>query len=434
MFEVWKEKISAEAMDEVEQLRAENQLLRKANEDFREEIELLRQEIVALKERLNLNSSNSSRPPSSDGLRKKKTVPNLRSKTGKKSGGQLGHKGNTLEMVEDADDVVVHKVMHCKGCGRDLSDVANETISRRQVFDLPVVKVQVTEHQREHKTCPACRAKTSASFPEHVSAPVCYGPRVKAAAVYLQHGQLIPQDRLAQLFKDVFKLPMSSASVASFGIKLAPQLENWMAFQSKSLLECAVKHVDETGFRISGKTCWLHSIGSKAATIYRPSSKRGEVPCDVRGIVVHDHFKSYYSKVKHAQHALCNAHHLRELKALIDNTQFHEPWANSMHRLLVFLSKLVKKAVPPDIAKRVTKLYEAIVNRGLAYHESLPPLLPKSNRGRAPRRKGHNLLIRLHHYQQDVLRCVHDQRVPFSNNLAERDVRMMKLKQKISLL
>ena len=176
----------------------------------------------------------------------------------------------------------------------------------------------------------------------------------------------------------------------------------------------------------------MHSIGSKAATIYRPSSKRGEVPCDVRGIVVHDHFKSYYSKVKHAQHALCNAHHLRELKALIDNTQFHEPWANSMHRLLVFLSKLVKKAVQPDIAKGVTKLYEAIVNRGLAYHESLPPLLPKSNRGRAPRRKGHNLLIRLHDYEQDVLRCVHDQRVPFSNNLAERDVRMMKLKQKIS--
>ena len=105
------------------------------------------------------------------------------------------------------------------------------------------MKVQVTEHQREHKTCPACNTKTSASFPEQVSAPVCYGPRVKAAAVYLQHGQLIPQDRLADLFKDVFKLPMSSASVASFGIKLAPQLENWMAFQSKSLLECAVKHV-----------------------------------------------------------------------------------------------------------------------------------------------------------------------------------------------
>ena len=205
-----------------------------------------------------------------------------------------------------------------------------------------------------------------------------------------------------------------------------------MAFQSKSLQQCAVKHVDETGFRIAGKTCWLHSIGSKAATIYRPSSKRGEVPCDVRGIVVHDHFKSYYSRIKQAQHALCNAHHLRELKGLIDNKHFKEPWAKSMYALLRFLSKLVKKPVRADTAERISKLYEAIVNRGLAYHQSLPALLPKSNRGRTPRRKGHNLLIRLHDYQEDVLRCLYDQRVPFSNNLAERDVRMMKLKQKIS--
>ena len=135
-----------------------------------------------------------------------------------------------------------------------------------------------------------------------MSAPVCYGPRVKAAAVYLQHGQLIPEDRLAQLFQDVFNLSISSAS---FGIKLAPQLESWMAFQSKSLQQCAVKHVDETGFRIAGKTCWLHSIGSKTATIYRPSSKRGEVAEDVRGVVVHDHLKSYYSRIEQAKHMHC---------------------------------------------------------------------------------------------------------------------------------
>ena len=189
-------------MNELEQLRAENQLLRKANEELQHQIGVLTQ-------RLSLTSSNRSKPPSSDGLRKQKTVPNLRSKTGKKSGGQLGHEGSTLELVEDADEVVLHKVRYCKGCGRDLSDVANERVSRRQVFDLPVIRVQVTEHQSEHKICPACNIKTVASFPQQVSAPVCYGPRVKAAAVYLQHGQLIPQDRLAELFKDVFNLSIS---------------------------------------------------------------------------------------------------------------------------------------------------------------------------------------------------------------------------------
>ena len=414
-------------MEEKEQQIAH---LQKANEDLRQEIAILKEELQELKNRLNLNSRNSSKPPSSDGLRKRKVVHSLRSKTGKKSGGQKGHKGHTLEMKQEADEIIEHKLRNCRECGRDLNDVASKQVIRRQVFDLPKPKVQVTEHQSECKICPWCKASNKASFPESVKSPVSYGCGVKSWAIYLQHGQLIPEKRLAELFKDVFKLPISAASLASFAIELAPKLEKWMGLESKALAQAPVKHVDETGFRIAGKTSWLHSIGTEKATLYR-ASKRGDVPENLRGIVVHDHFKSYYSKIKGASHALCNAHHLRELKQLIENKKVKETWAQSMYRLLVLLSKLVKKPVALSVPDRFKKVYESVVARGLAYHQSLPQLA-KGKRGRRAKRKGHNLLIRLHDYKQDVLRCLEDDRVPFSNNLAERDLRMMKVKQKIS--
>ena len=379
--------------------------------------------LSALERRLGLDSSTSSKPPSSDGLRKKPASRSLRSKSGRKSGGQKGHKGHTLEQIAHPDEVIHHDVSECPNCQKSLESIAPTRIFKRQVFDIPEPCIQVTEHRVGVKVC-SCGEKVRGAFPKDIRAPVQYGPRLQALAPYLMHQQLIPEDRLSVLFKDVFGLDITSASLIKMGKSLGQKLTPWMENLKTCLQGAPVQHLDETGFRIGGNTRWLHVQSTSSETLYRASEKRGDVPTHLKGVVVHDHFKSYFKHLPNARHALCNAHHLRELKALMEIEK--EPWSFKMSKLL----RLSSKCHDPPVA-RISDLYDQIVAKGLAFHESQPPL-ETGSRSRKKRRVGHNLLIRLRDYKGDTLRFLTHEGVPFTNNLAEQDVRMMKVKQKIS--
>lgn len=391
-------------------------------EELSQENESLKARIAELEGSSKIDSTTSSKPPSSDGLRKKPTNTSLREKSQKKSGGQLGHLGSTLSMIDSPDKRVISSVEKCENCGLDLSDVVPEHIERRQLFDIPVPQVEVTEFCAEHKRC-ACGVTSKGEFPAHISAPVQYGPRIRSISVYLNNQQLIPEGRVKDFFHDVFKLSIASATIASFSEKASKRLEGWLANLYSHLANSQLKHLDETGYRINGKTQWLHVMSNEMGTYYRPSHKRGSMFEYLRGTIIHDHFRSYY-KLKDVLHALCNAHHLRELKALIEI--YKESWAARMATLLRYANK------NRSSMKRVNKLYDKIVALGLAFHDSLPPLPKTGKRGRKKRRKGHNLLIRLRDHKEEVLRFMSSESFPFTNNPAEQDIRMMKLRMKIS--
>jgi transposase len=295
----------------------------------------------------------------------------------------------------------------------------------------------VTEHQASIYRCTACGGETKADFPAGVAAPAQYGERIRAAAVYLNVQQLIPEDRVAQTMSDLFGSPLlCPASLTAWVSAKAAALGAVTARIAELAAVAPVRHLDETGFRIAGKTQWLHTVSSQSLTVYRVSEKRGAVPEDLQGgVVAHDHFKPYYGLAGVA-HADCNAHHLRELKALIELDA--EPWAKDMRDLLVEANDAVRKArqqgatalAQPALRRFVARYWKA-VRAGLAFHRAMPALKQCAT-GRTKRRPGHNLLERLKTYKDDVLRFLHDFAVPFTNNLAEQDLRMMKVKMKIS--
>ncbi len=231
----------------ITELCIENTALRTENTE-------LKQENAQLKHSLNQNSQNSSKPPSSDGLKKLTRNQSLRKKGRKKSGGQEGHKGHTLKQVSKPDHIISHDLSCCPGCKCDLNQTDVDDFVIRQVFDIPLPKVEVTEHRAEIKQCPACKKRVCADFPDGVRAPVSYGQNIKSFAVYLQHQQLIPEDRLQSLFADLFKLPLATATLNSFTDQAFNELEIFEQVVLKHVSKAPVKHLDETGFRINGKT------------------------------------------------------------------------------------------------------------------------------------------------------------------------------------
>ncbi|MGB3583853.1 MAG: IS66 family transposase [Roseiarcus sp.] len=414
--------------------------LQREIENLRAENAALRQEVADLRRRLDKNSTNSSKPPSSDGLTKPPRVAgSLRGKSSKRSGGQAGHAGGTLKPVAKPDVIERHEAQACRHCFAGLTTAMIAGVEKRQMFDRPEPRLEVTEHQAMIYRCAHCRGRTTASFPEGVTSSAQYGPRVRAAAVYLNVQQLIPEDRVAQAMADLFgATTLCSDSVVAWGKRKAEDFGALAAQIAALVAQAPVRHLDETGFRVAGKGQWLHTASTVALTSYRVSAKRGELPKGFRGgVVVHDHFRPYYA-LPAVRHALCNAHHLRELKALIDIDK--EQWAGQMRDLLVEANGAVRGAVaegatalPTLVLRTLIKRYNAIVRRGLAFHRNQPPLARQIGaRGRAPHRPGHNLLIRLHKCKPDVLRFLYDVAVPFTNNEAERDLRMMKVKMKIS--
>jgi len=388
--------------------------------------------IEELERQLKLNSTNSSKPPGSEGLKKAPTPQSLREQSGKKSGGQPGHQGHTLKPTDTPDRVERHALTECEKCAANLEQTPVTALRKRQVFEIPEPRIEVTEHQAEVKQCLCCGHQNVAAFPEGVLAPVQYGARVGAIAVYIHHQQLIPEDRVQLFFKDIFALPISTATISALGKRLSARVTPIMQAVFEYLQQTSLKHLDETGFRIGGKLNWLHVISNVLATHYRADSKRGTTPQGLSGTVVHDHFKPYYG-LDGVIHALCGAHHLRELKALAEIEK--EPWAKRMRRLLQMVCHVSKT----DAAKRsgatqrrLLRMYDNIVAEGLAFHEAQPALDTKATRGRKKRRVGHNLVIRLRDFKDDALRSLLQPEVPFTNNQAEQDVRMMKVKQKIS--
>jgi transposase len=299
----------------------------------------------------------------------------------------------------------------------------------------------VTEHRAHDCECTACGSKTRALFPDSVNAPVQYGARITAFVIYLLHYQLLPENRLATLMADLFGVKVATATIARMSRACAERLHGFVETVRDLVAGAPVKHMDETGFRIGGKTQWLHVASTAWLTFYRVCAKRGSLLANVVGIAVHDHWKPYYT-IEGVLHALCNAHHLRELKALVEIEK--EEWARKMQRLLRRACHITNRArergVPlrPRLIECFERRYDAILAEGLAFHETQLPLVRAvikaggKRRGRAPRRTGHNLLLRLAKHKEDTLRFLRDPTVPFTNNQAERDGRMMKLRQKIS--
>ena len=299
--------------------------------------------------------------------------------------------------------------------------MARET-ETRQVFDLAKTLIEVTEHRRFIYACAGCGGRTGAAFPDGVEAPAQYGERLRAAAVYLHLQQLIPEERTAETLADLFGVPsICSASVMDWVRRKANALAPAAARIGALAAAARVRCIDETGFRVAGKTQWLHTIATESLTLYRVSDRRGDVPNTLAGgVVVHDGFKSY-GALERASHALCNAHHLRELKALIEFD--HEPWAAPMRDLLLDANRTVgdakargESALDAAVLERFDTRFWDILREGLAFHRQLPRL-PQAATGKTNRRPGENLLRRLHQFKDDVLRFLVDFDVPFTNNL-----------------
>jgi len=399
-----------------------------------EELERL---VHELEQQLAKNSGNSSKPPSSDGYQKP-APKSLRTSSGKKSGGQPGHEGKTLIRVENPDRVIVHPVNSCP-CGSDLSKTPAQDYESRQVFDLPEPKLEVTEHRCEIKECPDCGERVTASFPEELVAPVQYGSRFQSLLVYLRDGQLLPLDRISQLCADLYGYEVSAATIESVRRECHRELNPFEEQLKDVLIASRLLHADESGLRVEGKLHWLHSLSTTLFTFYGVHEKRGQDAMDHFGVIpsfagtlMHDFWGPYLTYP--CAHALCNAHHLRELKFVLE--ELNQAWAGKMKDLLIDMLEFVRNQ-PPEVESLTRKeiapwlrCYRKILKEG--YKANPEPPVRTGKRGRLKKTKAQNLLGRLDQYRKNVLAFLYDFRVPFTNNQAERDIRMIKVQQKIS--
>jgi transposase len=409
-------------------------------EGLAENVAALEAENAALRARLGANSSNSNKPPSSDPPGIKPHPKSQRKSTGRKAGGQPGHIGHTLRLVAQPDEIQVHAPSHCKGCGQSLEQVAALRRERRQVVDLPRVKVRVVEHQAETKCCPGCGVETRGEFPENVAAPAQYGPGIATMAVYLNQEQLLPLERTCEAMAELFGCPISEGSVESAAGACHEQLAEVEAAIKGQVEESSVVHFDETGLNVGGKTSWLHVASTPDLTFYAAHQKRGREALDEIGVLpgfegtaVHDGWTSYW-QYGDCQHALCNAHHLRELTFVEE--QLGQGWAQELKALLLEIKQAVDAARDQGLAELAAETqwafearYDVLLDVGLKMN---PPPEPTGKRGRPPRGKAGSLVDRLREHKGATLAFMEDLAIPFDNNQAERDIRMVKVKQKIS--
>jgi transposase len=410
-------------------------------EELQRQVAELRAEAAELRGRLGQNSRNSSKPPSSDGY-EKPSPKSLRRPSGRKPGGQPGHQGRHLKQVERPDEVIRHVPERCGACGGDLREAEVVAEEARQVFELPPVALHVTEHRAQRRRC-GCGATSAALFPRGVSAPASYGPELRALALYLICFQHLPYQRAARLMADWLGAPVSTGTLRAIVERSGGDLDRFQGIVRERLIGSAVTHFDETGARAEGALRWVHSASTDRFTLYRLHDRRGEdgiehlgVLGSFEGIAVHDGWATYRN-YEEATHALCNVHHLRELLGAIERDPDTQTWAKEMDALLREIKAAVdqaraagQRALPAATLKAFEERYEQVIARG--HEQNPPPTRRTGKRGPIGRSKTANLHRRLDEHRGEVLRFAHDLRVPFDNNQAERDLRMVKLQQKIS--
>jgi transposase len=418
-----------------EQVRSQQELLERQSQ----QIALLTAQIEELHARLSKDSHNSHLPPSSD--RFKRHPKSLRTKSSKKAGGQPDHPGQHLQMVETPDRVISHLVETCPACQHDLRAVPALQVERRQVVELPPKRVMVIEHQAERKYCPACQEVILAPFPAEVAAPVQYGPALGALAVYLVQQQLLPYERVSELFFDLFGHPISKASIVNLVQQCAEQLREVEQQIKTALSQAEVLHQDETGLSVAGKRHWVHVSATATLTHYAAHPKRGKEALEAIGILphfagvsVHDGWRSYWAYA--CQHATCNVHLVRDLTFLAEEQ--HQDWAAQMKDLLLSMKEAVEQVCaeggsalhPLEVADWQAQYQVILLEADAAQPTEAHP--PPQRKGRRKHTAARNLLDRLSKQQDAVLLFMHNLAVPFDNNLAERDLRMIKVQQKIS--
>jgi len=419
---------------------------------LQKQVQALTQRVEELESRLNKNSRNSSKPPSTDGLAKPPAKPkSLRKKGERKSGGQKDHEPHRLEPVEHPDHAVELAVTGCDcSADIDLSQIPVLGYERRQVFELPKPRIEVTEYRAEIKCCPGCGKRVKADFPKGVNAHTQYGPRFLALLVYLNQQMLLPAKRTVQLMADIFGQKVSQGTLFHAVDVCYDKLKGYEDAVKKILQQAGVLHVDESGVRTAGSLHWLHVACTEMLTFYGVHKNRGKIAMDYFNILpefigrlIHDHWKSYFNF--DCLHGLCNAHHLRELLFLFEEEK--QAWSGEMMKLLLDMNDFtlarknaglsacvhaqagITQLTDEEKAPWLTR-YRAIIEQGWKDNPLIKP--KKKKRGRIKRTKAQNLLRRLQEHEDEVLAFLHDLNVPFTNNLGEQDIRMIKVRLKVS--
>lgn len=421
-------------------LREENKQIKMQAQLKDQEINRLKMYIKELEVRLAKNSSNSNKPPSGDGLRKP-SPKSQRKSTGRKTGGQIGHQGSTLEQVEKPDFIETQEVCLCERCGHSLKNEKLLGYEKRQEFELPPIKVQVTEYCSEIKRCSICGFINKAKFPKDITQPVQYGAQIKSMITYFSHGQLLPYERTQEIFRDLYELPLSEGTLVNTNLSCYAKLEGYEDRVKQLIKFSDVVSFDESGMRVKKQLQWLHVAATDKLTYYEIHEKRGSEAMDAIGILpeftgraIHDHWKPYFNY--QCKHGLCNAHHLREF--VYHKEQYNQKWCGEMGTLLLKIKDEIdeckisgKDKLLPRRLHYFEDCFDNILSKGL---KEIPQLNPKEpgKRGRKKQYPSMNLWKRLSEYKEEALAFTHNFAVPFTNNQGERDIRMAKLKQKIS--
>jgi transposase len=391
----------------------------------------LASKMAQLESQLNMNSTNSSMPPSSD---KWKRPQSKRKKSGKKPGGQPGHKGHGLKLKGEPNEIVLHTPTVCEQCGLDISAMEGTVSDSRYTIDIEIRTV-TSRHDQVKVVCPICGTVSSGQFPDSLKSRIQYGEGVRAISVLFTNYAMVGYDKTRKILNDMCGIPIRAGTVVNHVKQFTKKSELVLKEISEKLKKASVLNCDETGTRVKGKNQWLHTASNGEATYSTVHPKRGEEGIDDNGVlkafegtIVHDFWKSYF-KYERCRHALCNAHLLRELQGVIENTG--QVWARGMQELLRKMKKVVdgykeegKKGLSRYYNKKFALAYRQIVREG---EQEVPVIEGQRKRGKA-----RCLLDRFKGYEKEICRFAEDFEVPFDNNQAERDIRSSKVKQKVS--